>query len=273
MPATLMLFVLTLGFIAFLSNKQTSRTVPTTEGERPAPKLQAKPRRAWAGVVLLIVFLITFFEFVVQPARTDYFTIKSVIARSPEERLLYYKKTFEASSMGKYQIRDFFAQHTQDIVRQNLEKVPKEILAKELDFVIEELKKTVKETPIDYRATLKLAQIHNVYALIDISKLALAEEYGKAALALSPNNQQSYWTLSQTKIYQKEHEEAIRFAKTAVELDTDWFNSHKILMEVTFRAGQYDKVREFAQEAIELKPEWVGMFDDILDQIPGGSTE
>ena len=261
MPATLMLFVLVLGFVAF------------SAGEKRQHVLRDKPKRAWVGIILLIVCVVTFFEFVIQPAKTDYFVIKSAVANSSEERLEYYQKTFDSSLMGKYQIRDFFAQQTQSVVQQNLDKVPREILAKELDFVIKELQKTIEETPLDYRATLKLAQIHNVYALMDVSKVALAEQYGKTALSLSPNNQQSYWTLAQTKIFQKDAEETIRLAKTAVELEPDHLSSYKILVDVTIKVGQYDRAREFAKEAIALKPEWALEFDDLLSQIPGENTE
>ena len=256
MPASLMLFALVLSFIAFLASPK-----------RPRPDA-VKRVRAWVGILLLIVFLVTFFEFVIQPLKTDHFVIKSVTARAPDERLEYYKKTLEASPMGRYQIRDFFGQHTQDFVRKNLQTAPREILIRELDFVIKEMQKTVKATPIDYRANLKLAQIHNVYALLDVNKIALAEEYGKASLALAPNNQQSYWALAQTKVYQKDYESALQFAKTAVALEPEWLNSHKALVEVAIRAKQHDEAKEFAQEAVELMPDWEGEFDDILANIP-----
>lgn len=256
MPATLMLFVLVLSFVAFLAGKKQDAKIH----QRP----DKKPARLWVAVVLGIVFLITFFEFVIQPLKTDIFVINSVIAQNPNERLEYYKKTFEASSMGKYQIRDFFAQHTQSIVRENLEKIPKEILIKELDFVTEQLIKTRKESPLDYRAVLKLAQVYNIYALIDASKLALAEKYAKEAMDLSPTNQQSYWTMSQVKIYQGDYTAAIELAQTAIDLEPEWLASHKIAIQVLQTADQYDEAKALAKRAIEINPDWAREFESML---------
>lgn len=256
MPATLMLFVLTISFVAFLDDgKQHTET---------HQRQNKKPVRVWLTGLLGIIFLITFFEFVVQPLKTDIFVIDAITTQDPNVRLEYYKKTFEASSLGKYQIRDFFAQHSQGFVKENLEKVPREILIKELDFVSEQLIKTRKESPLDYRATLKLAQIYNVYALLDISKLALAEKYANEAMALSPTNQQSYWVLAQVKLYQKDNDMAIELVKAAIDLDVDWLASHKIAIQVLQRADKYDEAKELAKRAVSIHPEWAVEFEGIL---------
>ncbi|NQU82990.1 MAG: O-antigen ligase family protein [Parcubacteria group bacterium] len=256
MPASLMLFILIISFIAFLVSPEKPQST------------QVKPVRPWVGVIFLLVFLVTFFEFVIQPLKTDSLVIQSIITGSPEERLVYYKKALEASPMGKYQIRNFFAQHTQQFVHENLETIPKATLIKELDFVITELEKTIKTTPTDYRTTLKLAQIHNIYAILDINKLSLAEEYGNRAMALSPNHQQAYWSLAQTKVHMKEYETAIQFAQTAVDLEPEWLNSHQTLIAVAIRAEEYDKAKEFIQKALAINPKWDGEFDALLGGIP-----
>lgn len=254
MIASLMMFILTVSFIGFLATKD--------KPERQANK-QVKP---WVVIVLLVVFLLTFFEFVIQPYRTGAFVIQAVISPNPNERIEYYKKTFESSLAGKYQIRDFFAQEAQKFIKDGIDNsIPRELAVKELDFITDELKKTREESPLDFRATLKLAQVYNVYALVDGRVLSEAEKYGQEALELSPTNQQAFWTLAQTKVYLKDFETALDLAMQAVDLEVEWLNSYKVAVQIAQKAGKEDKVEEIIQRATEINPEWASKFDDIIN--------
>lgn len=257
MVASLMMFVLILGFGGFLASLGREKKIE----KRFALK------HKWLPLVLFLIFCFTFFEFVIQPFRTDALVIKALRTQDPTKRVEAYKKTLDTSPLGKYQVREFFAQHSHDliqnvIVQEGIEGVPrKEDAKKELEFVAEKMEETIEESPLDFRSTLKLAQLYNVYGMLDPQKLPLAEKYGKKAIELSPTNQQAYWALAQTKVRQRDAEAALPFAQKAIELEPKWLQSHSIAVHIARLSGDKEKAQELAQEAyvvaleeIELNP-------------------
>ncbi|GAI14560.1 unnamed protein product, partial [marine sediment metagenome] len=129
MVASLMMFILILVFGGFLANL----------GREKERRERFIPKHKTMGIILFLIFLFTFSRFIIQPFRTDTFVIKAL--SNPQQRIEFYRKTLETSPMGKYQIREFFAQQSQSIIQNNIQKIPKEDIEKELDFLITELEK------------------------------------------------------------------------------------------------------------------------------------
>ncbi len=259
MAVSLMLFVLTLAFGAFLI---------TAKKQKPLEMKLGFKRRGIA-VLFIIIFLITLSEFVVQPLRADNYIIKALVASGSIQRVEYYKKALVASPLGRYQIRDFFAQQSHTIIQNNIQDIIgseqiREAAKNELDFLTEILEQSVKQAPIDYRSTLKLAQNYNFYTPLGYDMLALAEQAGNKAIELSPTNQQGYWALAQTKVYQKDFEKAIELAEYAIELEPDWVTSYTIAAQIARFGGNMVKAEEIAQRAIIVNPNWRAQFNNIL---------
>jgi O-antigen ligase len=252
MVASLMMFVLILGFVAFLAGK----------GKEKQTRELFTPKHRMIGIFLIFIFLFTFSKFIIQPFRADAFVIKALA--NPQQRIEFYRKALETSPMGKYQIREFFGQNSETIIRENIQQIPKEQIKEELDFVTAELEKTNRESPLDFRSALKLAHLYNIYVLIDPEKIVLAEKYGERAIELSPTNQQAYWALAQTKIYQGDSEKALSLAQKAIELEPRWLQSHEIAIQISQIFGKSDLSRELAEKAIEINPDWQSEFEDIL---------
>lgn len=261
MPVSLMLFVLVLGFVACIDRRERA--------ERVERKLVLKHR--WLGVALLCVFCLTFFGFIVQSFKTDALVIKALQARDSQERVALYKKALEASSLGKYQIRDFFAQHSLGLIQKDVKEIAendaiKEATTKELDFLASELEKSKIESPLDFRSVLKAAQLYNLYVLFNSQKLPLAEKYGEEAIALSPTNQQGYWALAQTKIYQNNFAEGLSLAQKAVDLEPRWLQSHQIAIQVAKISGNEEKAEELIQKALAINPAWAEEFGVVVEK-------
>jgi len=256
MVTSLMMFFLILGFGGFLANLKKE--------EKEEVQRNFIFKHQWLAGLLVVAFCLSFWQFVLQPARADALVIKALQGKNSQERIELYKKTLETSPLGKYQIREFFAQQSQNFIQNNLQKIPKEEIKKELDFLISELQKTEKESPGDYRSILRLAHLYNLYALVDQSKLTLAEKYGKRCIELSPTNQQSYWVLAQTKLYQRDFETALRLAQKAIDLEPRWLQSHKIAVQIAQFSGDQELARELAKKAIEINPDWEKEFKDLL---------
>jgi len=270
MPVSLMMFILVLSLFAFLSQRERQ--------EEQSLGLKHK----WFGYVAVILFLICISEFVIQPLRTDYLTISAIqtmpsgevmeqVKANPEQgrafleenskqRIEFYKKALASSAMGKYQIRDFFAQRSQQFIKENIEEFSKQTVSDELMFVISEVEKSKVESPLDYRSYLKLAQLYNLYFLVDDTALIKAEEYGNKAMEVSPENQQSYWVLAQTKLYQKKVPEALSLAKQAIELEPNWLQSYSIAYQIASFVEDKEAQEEIKQKAIEINLEWGSSF-------------
>jgi len=99
MVASLMMFCLILGFGASFAKKKKE-----IESKKNLLKIHySHIGEEILGFVLVFIFIFTFLEFIVQPARTDYLVIKAL--RTPQERVQLYEKTLKVSPVGKYQIR------------------------------------------------------------------------------------------------------------------------------------------------------------------------
>jgi tetratricopeptide (TPR) repeat protein len=178
----------------------------------------------------------------------------------PEQRVEFYKKALESSQMGKYQIREFFGQTSENIIRANANNLSMQQVKLELDFVISELEKTNKESPLEYRSVFKLAKLYTLYSSIEPEKLELANFYGEECLRLSPTNQQGYWALAQIKIYQGDIDTALSLAEQAIELEPRWLQSHLIAVQISGISEKPEITEQLIQNAIEINPEWTSEF-------------
>lgn len=248
MVSSYLMFFLVLGFVASVT---ASREMPT-----PARIISPKP---WFSFVFLILFILTFFYFIIQPLKTSYFTTAALrVPPASEKRLDLYKEALKSSPLGKYQIREFFGQTTLQVAQsETVKKLPAENFKKELDFVIEELEKSVAESSLDFRSYLRLGQLYNSYAvLINPMKLSEAERILKEAIEISPTNQQGYWSLAQNRLYQERPEEALSLAEKAVALEPNLLQSHLIVVRIAEIMQDDELTERKIREAIEINPVW-----------------
>jgi len=250
-----LMFFLVLGFVGSL----------TVSG----PEQDIKPRvnsvKKGILAVILIFFIFSFFKFVVQPTKADRGVINTLLVQSPNERALLGEKTLKTSPLGKYQIREMFADTAINFSQSEQAKnFSAEEFKAELDFLSQELEKSIKESPLDFRPYLKLGKIYNLYSQIDPTKLPLAEEVLKKAIELSPTNQQGYWELAQTRAFQGNFQEALILAEKTVELEPRVLNSHLIVVQVAEIIGDNDLIEEKIKEAIEINPEWEAYLTEKL---------
>ena len=277
MVTSLMMFFLILGFLGFLANL----------GKEEKIERKFEFKHQWLAGLLIVLFLLTFYEFIIQPFRTDYLVIKALqtfpsqnlldqiskeapdklkdfLKESSQKRIELYKKTLQSSPLGKYQIREFFGQQSEQFIRNHLNIVPPNQTKEELNFLVSELEKTKKESPLDFRSMLRLGYLYNLYYFFDTQKLTLAEENLKKAIELSPTNQQGYWALAQTKVYQGKFEEALSLAEKAINLEPKWFQSHKIALQIAKFAGKKEKQEEIINRAKKINPDWEKELKDLL---------
>lgn len=263
MVSSYLMWFLILGFIAAVLPKKELLSQTTL----PLPKKDYSSLKSGAAVLVLVLFILSFFNFVIKPAKADSSVIKSISNFDPGERTALYKETLKISPLGKYQIREFFSETMIEFFYQKeSQKSSLEDIAGEFDFVSQELQKSIKESPLDYKPYLKLGTVYNVWVNFDPTKIALAEEILNKATELSPRNQQTYWALAQTKLYQQDFPQAVAFAQKTVDLEPRFKNAHLILVQVAQLIGDNDLAKQKAKEALEIDPSWYADFKDILEQ-------
>jgi len=258
MVSSYMMLFLVLGFVA-------SMTIPR-EAVASAKIISPRP---WFFSVFLILFIPTFIYFIIQPLKTCHYTVAALrVPAASEERLNLYKRALESSPLGKYQIREFFGQTTLQVAQsEDVNKLSAENFKKELDFVIEELEKSIKESPLDFRSYLRLGQLYNSYAvLLDPTKISEAERTLEKTIEISPTNQQGYWSLAQTRLYQGRFDEALSLAEKAVALEPDLLQSHLIVIRIAQIMGDNELAERKIKEAIEINPEWEPELKKIIKQ-------
>ncbi|MDO8524157.1 MAG: O-antigen ligase family protein [bacterium] len=262
MVGSLMMLALTISFVAFLATLHTP--------EKTKTYFTAKSR--WPLGITLCIGLLCFYYLLYKPWQLDKNIILTVQAQYQGERLIGYQKTIESSSLGKYQITDFYADFSQNVVQNNIEKAKKEDLIREIDAVVKLMEQRKKDSPLDYRITLKLAQLYNTYVLLDSTKIDLAQQYGEEAMKQSPNNQQSYWVLAQTKLYVQDFAGANALAQKALDLEPTVLRSYQVASQVAAVSGDKEKAVEIARKAIEINPDWLKDFSSLLSQATTTAT-
>lgn len=252
MVASYMIFFLSLGFIA-------KKEIPAAEISHQKSLLVFP-----AAILITSLFLFSFFKFVIFPLQADAYSISAIRAKPfSDEKLSLYKKALSVSPVGRYQIREFFVDST---VNSMSEKIPKENMIRELDFIKEEMEKSIKGNEVNYRAHLKLSQLLNVYARIEPSKLEEAEKILNKAIEISPANQQGYWNLAQTKIQQGKIEEALSLAEKAMEMEPKLETGHTILIKIAVWMGKRDLAETKLNEALSINPNWEKDLKELLPQ-------
>jgi len=245
MVSSFMMFFMTLGFVAGMSQKET------IEAEAESLNVGAL---VLVSILILVLFSISFLNFVILPFKTDSLIISATRAEPfSEEKLFLYKRALYSSPVGRYQVREFFVDTALGALSN---EIPKEAVTREFDFLAQELEKSLEENSLNYRSQLKLARLYNVYSKFDFSKIAEAEKVLKKAIELSPTNQQAYWQLAQTMLYQGKPDEALSLAEKAVELEPRHKSAHFILVEIASIKGDIALAEKKIQEAIEINPEW-----------------
>ena len=227
----LMLF-LVFGFIATVVR-------PMAEEQNKA-KVAERKLGFWKAGGLVVVFLISFTNFVLNPLSADHNVVEAVSKPfGSKDRIAAYEKTMEASPMGIYQIRQFFASTLLDYYGKQNGKLTPDQQLREYTFLAGELEKSDKEVPTDFHSRLILGQLYNYWYLIDSTKLDRASQVLEEVVKLSPTNQQGYWQLAQTRMYQGRFDDAEAAAQKAVDLDPNFFQSKRILQEVQRIKGEY----------------------------------
>jgi len=265
MVGSFMMFFLVLGFVGSIISQKESDSADSDE-KTASPK-------PWVAVIILIFFIVSFFNFVIQPLRSNCYLIEAFRIQDSKERFSLYEKSLEISPLGKYQMRETIV--NREIMKYSqqevVEKIPLEVQEREFNFMSQELEKSIEESPFLFSSYLPLGRVYNAYGRIDPSKFNRAEEVmEKATEEVSPGNQQGYWVLTQTKLFQGKFDEALLAVEKSVEIEPGVKKSNLIMIEVVAMisslTGNEDLLKEKVELVLKANPDWAPDIQWILER-------
>lgn len=250
MPASFLMLFLTLGFVSTMTQK----------GNRKLKESRNNKRLVGPALIIVgILFVFCFSNFVINPARANVGALQAMGAKKAESRISFYEQTFYSSPMGRYQLRNYIGLHILKLVSSK-----KEVSKYDLDILIQELEKSIDYSPLDYYSHLTLGKLYNLYGKSDSRKLLEGEKVLEKAVEISPTKQAAYWELTITKILLGKNEEWIVLAEKAVELEPRVAHSHIYLVNFAIATENRDLAVRKAKEAIEIFPDLEPQFKQML---------
>ncbi len=255
MISSYMMFFLSLAFINFLisQREENSQTV--------LPE-KSNSLYSFFGAVLIIVAVLTLYFGNIRVAEASRLTVRG-LSLPLEQSLPAFQKALAISPISQFETVEQLS--TRIVALASQQNQNKELLDQGFKSAEDELKDSIAKSPLDFRLQLFLGRFYNnLYQFTnDKEKLNLAEETLKKAEELSPENQQVYWTLAQTRLSQGKQDEAIEFLQKAVTLEPRLGQSHWYLATIYRIVGKYELALSEANEAEKFGYNWKGNINDL----------
>ena len=202
MPTTYLMLFLIFGFIGSLQQKGNV-------------KVQAMAIRQGVGKFLLIIFLAVLFAFssfklIFQPIKTNLYFRTALDAKAPQKRVNLYRKAINSSSIKKSEMVDYVAVF---VLNQALDG---KASPQEIDYLIQNLRESIKESPLDLELYLDLARLYKIKY-----QYKKASQILEKGLKVNPWQVQFYWELAKVKKAEGDYVGALQAAKKAMEIEPE----------------------------------------------------
>lgn len=254
MVSSYLMFFLSLAFINFLiSKKEEDQPVSPGKRNQLIPLL---------GSFLIISTIFTFYYGNVQSARASKLIVQGM-ASPLEKAIVNFQKAIAVSPMSIFEGPE---QLSKKIENASFDpKQDKKTVENGFIISAEELKKSIEKNPQDYRLYLILGRHYNNFFLFsqDKKQLEQAEIYLNKALELSPKNQQTYWSLAQTRLSQQKSEEVINLLQKAIDLEPRYYQSHWYLALAYKIIGKNELALKKVKDAESVGFNWQGDLDSL----------
>lgn len=244
---TYLVFFLSLAFVGFLT---TDIKEAAPEGGEPRPEesgreeIKQRKLNPFLAGLIIIIFSAFIWWGNIQPAMAGYNLVK-MLSAPPDKITGYFQKSLD-SWMNKYETREIFPQRISQLsFTENREKLFEAVALAE-----EELAKSVKENPLDFRHHLFLAKLYRSSYQVTgkVEKIQLAQNYAQRAVELAPYFQEGYWVLADVNLMQSKDKEAVNLFEKAVELEPDYNVSQMYLAQVYRFLGYHQLARDKISE-------------------------
>ncbi|MEK7579986.1 MAG: O-antigen ligase family protein [Patescibacteria group bacterium] len=233
--ANYLIFFLMLGFINIFSESSVSLDIA-----RPKKLLLSN----FVGVSLAILVILSIYFFEILPVKANYATTRGIVASWNSNHDLAFEKFTEAMSydtFGKYDIRHRYGQYI--LERANSQQQIDQKTQGRLLVAIENIKKNVEESPLDYLPYLYISRSYIILGKGDPKSPYndLALENSLKALEISPTFVRTYYEIAQAYLNKKDYRKAIEWFERVVELNPGVKLSHWYLGITVAQSGDFKK--------------------------------
>ena len=254
MISSYLMFFLSLAFINFLISKK--------EEERPVLPVKKNQLILLLGGFLIILTIFTFYYGNVRSARASKLIVQGM-ASPLEKAIANFQKAIAISPMSIFEGPEQLSKKIENASFDS--KQDKKTVENGFIISAAELKKSIDKNPQDYRLYLILGRHYNNFFLFsqDKKQLEQAEIYLNKALELSPKNQQTYWSLAQTRLSQQKPEEVISLLQKAIDLEPRYYQSHWYLALAYKIIGKNELALKKVEDAENAGFDWRGDLDSL----------
>lgn len=195
-----------------------------TEKKRIYQDFRYQPRKTnyYLVIILLIIFSIIIYQTNIRPILANSIASKgmaySLKKDTYDKSIDYYQKALEYKTFVKFQTRKRLA----SLIIQHLEAQAelRTNQSKGIQLAIDEIKKSIREDPLNPQHYLYLGAIYNgLVRLGDSSYLDESEQILTRAMELSPTRQQILFEFGEVKLIKKEYKQALKIFQYALELN------------------------------------------------------
>jgi len=253
-----LMFILILGFASALSIDEK-----TSHARKPVRKFMSLHATS-----VIIVFSLIFYIFTFSPWIAGTFVARAMRPRDFNEMLYFYGRAIGDSPLGREDIRLHFAEqfHTFSTSEEG-RQADRNALNKVFRYLEEELQQNINENPMNYKSHIVFAQFYNTWGQFDVSKAYRSRRILDKAFELSPTNQLGYWVLADTLFLLNEHDEAVKAAETAIEIEPRLLQSHEVLVRVAIALQDIELAEEAIKRALEINPAWEEHLNSFLPAV------
>ncbi|MDD5221414.1 MAG: O-antigen ligase family protein [Candidatus Pacebacteria bacterium] len=258
MISSYILFFASLAFIDSLDDK-----------EKEYPNINSSMISIGLGLIAVTCLVISLIFFVINPLKSSAYISKMNTAENSKERLGYYVNSILTSPLGKFQNRDFLARETLTLSRSPaIEKINPENFAQEVNFITDELEKTVKESKYDLRSRMSLSQIYAARAFFFNGSFDNAQKIVDETLMLCPNGQQVLWNAAQMAAYQKKYDKTMEYAQKAIEVAPNLPEAYYTYVKLAFLTKQNELAHKMVENSQKIitTGEFKNKMEGILEQ-------
>lgn len=258
MVSSFLMLFLSFAFIASFEQKEDE------EEEKSTPNF---------GFIFLaiILFFLSFLYFIFFPFLSNTALISAIKAEPfSKERIALYKKATSFSPLGKFQIKQHFAQEAQRSIESlfSSQKDSSQFIPlgakEELEVSIKDLQDNIRQCSQDYRSYLMLGQLLTYFSVFDKTKIIEAEKILQKAIELSPKNQKGYLGLAQNVFYQGKTEEALSLVQKAIDLEPNLPDSYFFFLKIAAATKKTELIEE-KYEIIKSNPALLRVKEALKD--------
>ncbi|MEN9341756.1 MAG: hypothetical protein RIQ54_12 [Candidatus Parcubacteria bacterium] len=246
-------FVLWLAYLDFRYRHQKGDLASSSVGSRKS-FIQSVPVPAVllaAGIVFFPVYFINYVSGVA--SYYQYYGFTYYVKNKFPQAIASFRFANALWSPYDWNFKRDYARATAEAYFYNPGRVPQD----EAVYAVDQFSATIAEHPRDAVTHGLMVDLYNqIYDINPTLYASLADEHGRRALALSPNRQEVYFSLSKTRTLQKDYPGALELLDKAIALAPNIPDSHFYYGLVAYANNQPDVGYRHIQQALQLGRAW-----------------